>query len=112
MAPAKHHDDGVLGRIGKDLGTAATILSPVGTAVHVAGGVGNAVHDVTKVPGALATGVKDVAEFQLALLKPNTWIRVAEVVVGVVCIAVGLSAMTKSNPVGKAAKAGATAAVL
>jgi hypothetical protein len=74
---------------------------PMGPLPPVDGSIPNPLH-----------AINSVGDFLAKLADPNTWVRVGEVVVGVICIAVGLSAMTKANPVAKGAKVAAKAAVL
>jgi hypothetical protein len=56
-------------------------------------------------------GVKEIGGFFAALVDPNTWLRVAEVGIGVLLVVVGLSkllptsALLNSTPVGTIAKA-------
>lgn len=84
---------------------------PLPVPIHVPGtGGSGGVH----VPNPIS-GVKDVAGFVSALSNPNTWLRVAEVVVGLLLVGVGVNAMLKGAPVNaakKTAKAGAKAGEL
>lgn len=47
---------------------------------------------------AATSGITGVTDFVSRLGNPNLWIRVAEVVVGVVLIAIGLNSMLKGKP--------------
>jgi hypothetical protein len=64
----------------------------------------NPIHGVT-------SAAHDVTGFISALTEPNTWIRIAEVTVGAIMLAVGISAMLKVPVGGIAKKAAETAAV-
>jgi len=84
-------------------------------------GLPNPFHLIPIIPGSgnitnpvsgITDGAKETAKFLDALMNPNTWVRLGEVVVGVILIAVGVSAMTKANPVAKGTKAAAKATVL
>jgi len=73
--------------------------------------------DAAKIPARAAglgniNPISSVTDLIKALGNPNTWVRVAEVTVGLICVAVGVSAMTKANPVRHATKAAAKATVL
>lgn len=82
---------------------------PIPVPIHVPGtGDSGGIH--LPGPGSVIGGVKDVAGFVSALSSPNTWIRVAEVVVGFLLIGVGIDAMLKGAPTDMAKKAGKAAA--
>lgn len=71
--------------------------------VHVPGtGPDNGVHIPS--PSGIVQGVRSWGEFLGALTNPNTWIRVAEVGVGVILIAVGVAAMLKIDVKGDVGK--------
>lgn len=57
-------------------------------------GITNAVSDLNPVNG--------IASVISTLSSPNTWLRVGEGVLGIVLIAIGLLAITKSTPAGQA----------
>jgi hypothetical protein len=70
--------------------------------------------EITGAVGAVTNfipGVKEIGSFFSALVDADTWIRVAEVALGVLLIAVGLatlaptSALVRKTPVGRIAKA-------
>jgi hypothetical protein len=65
----------------------------------------------TSTPGLPIPGLTTVEGFLSTLTNSNTWLRVAEVILGLVLIAVGLAKLTNAVPVatriaGKAAKFG------
>jgi hypothetical protein len=65
------------------------------------GGLAGAPHAVAKAAGD-ATGVnqiKSVTDFLSRLAEGNTWIRVAEVALGLMLIAVGVAKLTDAIPV-------------
>lgn len=76
--------------------------SPAAGLVAGAEAAGNA---ITEIPG-----VREIGSFFSALVDPNTWLRVAEIGLGVLLIAVGLaklaptSALVKATPVGLIAR--------
>jgi hypothetical protein len=66
--------------------------------------------EITNAATNIIPGVKEIGSFFSALVDPHTWIRVAEVGLGVLLIAVGLaklvptSSLVKATPIGKIAK--------
>lgn len=79
--------------------------------VHVPGTGGNDGIGLPN-PGNIIHGAQDVGHFLGALTNPNTWIRVAEVTVGVILIAVGISAMLRIDVAGTVGKGAKMAALL
>ena len=67
----------------------------------LATGAANAVSNETGIP---VTGVAAIGDFFARLGKPNTWLRVAEAVAGLMLLAIGLNALLH-NPAGKIAGA-------
>ncbi len=90
-----------------------TAISTSGTALGAipgaaAQGARNAARDLNPL-----TGINAIGDFFNRLTKSNTWIRVAEVLLGLGLIVVGLAKIASGSPVGKAAlKAGKAAAIL
>jgi len=71
-----------------------------------------------QIPGldSIGNAVEGVAGFVGALTDPHTWVRIAEVVLGLVLIAVGIAKLTNAVPIatriaGRAARVGAVAAL-
>lgn len=81
-------------------------VSTVGTQVGnlpggVAGDIGQGLHSTFSPLGGIASTLS-------ALGQANTWIRIGEAVVGIVLIGIGISAITKSTPIGASIKSGVT----
>jgi len=64
----------------------------------LATGAANAVSNETGIP---VTGINAIGDFFARLTKPNTWLRLAEGLAGLLLLALGLNALLH-NPAGKA----------
>ena len=90
--------------IGKTIGSIAGTPQQFGGSIVP--GLNQAVKDI---PGA--GSLTDLSGFLSALTQRNTWLRIGEGLLGLILIGIGIAAVTRSTPVGKAAiKAAGTAA--
>jgi hypothetical protein len=71
-----------------------TPVTPVKVATAAAGEAG--------APGSVLTGINAVGDFASRLTQAHTWERVAEVLLGVILIAVGIARMTHAVPIATA----------
>lgn len=95
-----------LAQIGASIGGAASGIANSPGDLNIGKGIVGGLHD-TVAPAI------DVAGFLSALVQRNTWVRIGEGVLGLILIGIGIAAVTRSQPLGKAAiKAAGKAAVL
>lgn len=85
-----------------EAGNAAGTAGALGTVQNAAGAASGAVSNLG--------GLSAIGDFFNRLTQSNTWLRVGEVVVGVLILYIGLKATTAQTPVGNAVKS-ATAPV-
>lgn len=70
-------------------------------------------HTLDQGKAAVGGAISSVDDFLSRLTDPKLWIRVAEVVVGLILIAVGIAKLTNTVPIAtKVAKLAGTAAIL